>query len=63
MSDHDEILVILEVSEDQTEYRLTVRSSEGASFDHKEFIINLEMYLHEISQAEIAREASNGYLH
>lgn len=61
--EEDEVMVLLEVSEDLTEYKLTVKSAQGSPLDDKDFIVHVEMWLHEVAQAETTRSKSGEYLH
>lgn len=62
-ADPDEVIVLLEVSEDMSEYTLTVKSPKGDFIDAQEFIMQLESYLHEMTQAEINRPTDPSLLH
>lgn len=59
----DEVMVVLEISPEADQYRITVRAMDGKPLNDKEFIMHLEMWLHEITQAEISREKSGEYVH
>lgn len=63
MSDQDEIVLLIHVSEDSTEYTLTVRRADGGVIDSHTFIMEIEMWLHEIAQAEIKRTEPGTSLH
>jgi hypothetical protein len=49
--DEEEIMVMLEVSSGEDEYRLTVRSLDGKPIPEGDFITHIEMWLHEIQTA------------
>lgn len=65
MSDSDEagdgeLIVDIELNEDQSKIVLIVSTPDGSPVSKHEFIMALEMYLHEVTQAEITRSASPG---
>lgn len=59
----DEIIFKVEIDEEQTVYVITVsRPSEGA-ISTSDFITGVEMWLHEITRAEIDRSKPGTELH
>lgn len=47
---NEEVVVSLEISTDNMEYRLIIRSVDGKALTERDFIVNVEMWLHEMEE-------------
>ena len=61
-SDEEDIMVMLEVTPKEDEYRLTIRSLDGKAISEEDFITHVEMWLHELQNATEERSRS-GLVH
>lgn len=58
-----DLILSIFVTDDQAEYSLVVKSADGSAIDSNQFILEVEMWLHEVSQAEINRRAPGTRIH
>ncbi len=63
LEDQDELTVEVEASEGESEIVLIVCSPAGKKITQHEFIMAVEMWLHEVTQAEIFRTQSGALNH
>lgn len=54
-SDSDEIIFLVETSEDESTYVITMQRVNKGRITPNEFITEVEMWLHEVTRAEIAK--------
>jgi len=59
----DYIIVVLEVNEDATEYCLKIKATNNVAISDHDFIMHVESWLHEVTQAEITKKDSGTSLH
>lgn len=59
----DELILSIFISDDQSEYSLVVKSPSGKPISSHELIMEVEMWLHEVSQAEISLSKPGTTLH
>ena len=62
-SNEDDIIFAIYINEEKNEYTLIVSSQSGDEIAPHRFILELEAWLHEISQAEINRNEPGTSLH
>lgn len=61
--DPDDIIMALEVSDDNTTYTLTIQSAADKPIDSHELIMAVEMWLNEITNAEITKNSPGTLVH
>jgi len=57
-----DLTFMIEANDDDTEIRLVVSSPSGRKIEAHEFIMQIEQWLHEVTQAEIQRNQIGGLL-
>lgn len=63
MEVNDDLEFDVESNDDDTEVSLVVRSPSGRKITQHEFVMALEMYLHDVAQAEVYRTQNGSPIH
>lgn len=63
MSDGDDLFLTVESNEDETEFYLVVRSDPARKIDQTEFLLEIEAWLHEVTNSELAKAAPGTNIH
>jgi len=63
MDSSDDILLMIAVSDDESEIALVIRKGTGEKLTMNEFLLELEAYLHETTQAQLAIEDGGAKIH
>jgi hypothetical protein len=61
--DDEELTFDVESNDDDTEIALVVRSVSGKKISQHEFVMMLEMYLHQVAEADILRTQTGALNH
>jgi len=59
----DDLVLVIESDDNDTEFRLTVKSISGRKITPNELILSLESYLHDVVQAETQRNQEGSTIH
>lgn len=63
MIDDSELEFMIETNEDDTEVALVVRSHSGKKITQEEFIVQIEMYLNDVVNAEAYKRETGASVH
>lgn len=63
MFDDEDLEFMVESNEDDTEIALVVRSPSGRKIEQRDFIVMLEMYLNDVTNAEVFRMHNGSSIH